>query len=173
MESASFQTCDYTAETRGRASAFSRCWRHLRTRQSVCSISRSIDAGRNGGRRLAMPAAMARNVRANLNTAGLLVVMRRYSPVLVRRDVLRSTGPSKSVDPENIRREPPEKQSDRQSSYRIPGGKADQAVFGRGSCCERIKGKGRRCSASAPDGLERPVSMRLGRLMSAAERAVC
>jgi hypothetical protein len=48
---------------------------------------------------------MARNVRANLNTAGLLVVMRRYSPVLVRRDVLRSTGPSKSVDPENIRRE--------------------------------------------------------------------
>jgi hypothetical protein len=45
--------------------AFSRSLRHLRTRQSVCSISRSIDAGRKGDR----PAG---NVRADLNTAGLL-----------------------------------------------------------------------------------------------------
>jgi len=51
--------------------AFSRCLRHLRTKQSVCSISRSIDAGRNRGRRLAIPAAIAKNVRADLNITGL------------------------------------------------------------------------------------------------------
>jgi hypothetical protein len=85
---------------------------------------------------------MARNVRANLNTAGLLVVMRRYSPVLVRRDVLRSTGPSKSVDPENIRREPPEKQSDRQSSYRIPGAKQIRQCSSAARAVRVSKGRG-------------------------------
>ena len=85
----------YEEETRSLASAFSRSLRHLRTRQSVCSSSRSIDAGRNGGRRLAISAVAATNVRATFNTAGLLL-MRRYCPVLVRWDVRRSTGPIRS-----------------------------------------------------------------------------
>ena len=72
METASIQTCSYEEETRSLASAFSRSLRHLRTRQSVCSISRSIDAGRNGGRRLAISAVAATNVRATFNTADLL-----------------------------------------------------------------------------------------------------
>jgi hypothetical protein len=105
-QSASTQQCNYAAETGRCASAFSRRSRHLRTRQSVCSSSREIEAGRNRGRRLARSAAMANN-RRDLNIVGSPWALRRYSPVPIGWYVLRSTGSC-----ENIRREPLQKRKD-------------------------------------------------------------
>jgi hypothetical protein len=82
---------------------------------------------------------------------------------------------------ENIRREPPEKRIQRliELLSHPRGAKQIRATFERGSCrTKEVKGKGREGKGregdvppTVPDGLERTLSMRLGRLMSAAERA--
>lgn len=58
-------------------------------------MSRSIDAGRNRGRRLAIPAAIAKNVRADLNIAGLPALW-EILHTLVWCDVLKSTAQLKA-----------------------------------------------------------------------------